>query len=204
GERRGHHLVQGAPRAGVQLVPYPARRDRRLPARLPPAVGRRSVRELQGRRDSAVLRAGVRHAHSHAVQAARQPPHHPARPRPPAPSPRRCFELGRLTARILRESPWRVVLMASSSWSHAFLTAKNHFLYPDLEADRVLLEHLRAGDYETWRDLPLERLEASGQHEVLNWVCLAGAMAELGAKMELVDWVETWIFNAPKCQAIFR
>jgi hypothetical protein len=94
--------------------------------------------------------------------------------------------------------------MASSSWSHAFLTAKNHFLYPDLEADRVLLEHLQAGDYETWRDLPLERLEASGQHEVLNWVCLAGAMAELGAKMELVDWVETWIFNAPKCQAIFR
>ena len=48
------------------------------------------------------------------------------------------------------------------------------------------------------------QLEASGQHEVLNWVCLAGAMAELGAKMELVDWVETWIFNAPKCQAIFR
>src|SRR5215467_769092 len=123
---------------------------------------------------------------------------------PPAPAPRRCFELGRLTARILRESPWRVVLMASSSWSHAFLTAKNHFLYPDLEADRVLLEHLRAGDYETWRDLPLERLEASGQHEVLNWVCLAGAMAEVGAKMELVDWIETWIFNAPKCQAIFR
>ncbi len=123
---------------------------------------------------------------------------------PPAPSPRRCFELGRLTARILRESPWRVVLMASSSWSHAFLTEKNHFLYPDLEADRVLLEHLRAGDYETWRDLPLERLEASGQHEVLNWVCLAGAMAELGSKMELVDWIETWIFNAPKCQAIFR
>jgi len=25
-------------------------------------------------------------------------------------------------------------------------------------------------------------------------------MAELGAKMELVDWVETWMFNAPKCQ----
>jgi hypothetical protein len=123
---------------------------------------------------------------------------------PPAPSPRRCFELGRATARILRDGPWRVVLMASSSWSHAFLTEKNHFLYPDLEADRVLLEHLRAGDYDTWRDLSLEQLEASGQHEVLNWVCLAGAMAELGAKMELVDWVETWIFNAPKCQAIFR
>jgi len=94
--------------------------------------------------------------------------------------------------------------MASSSWSHAFLTEKNHFLYPDLEADRVLLEQLGAGDYDAWRDLPLEKLEVSGQHEVLNWVCLAGAMAELDAKMQLVDWVETWMFNAPKCQAIFR
>jgi hypothetical protein len=39
---------------------------------------------------------------------------------------------------------------------------------------------------------------------VLNWVCLAGAMAELDYKMTLLDWVETWIFNAPKCLAIFR
>jgi hypothetical protein len=123
---------------------------------------------------------------------------------PPAPSPRRCFELGRATARIFRESPWRVVLMASSSWSHAFLTEKNHWIYPDLEADRALLAQLQAGDYEAWRDVPLAQLEASGQHEVLNWMCLAGAMSELGAKMDLVDWVETWIFNAPKCLAIFR
>jgi hypothetical protein len=123
---------------------------------------------------------------------------------PPAPSPRRCFEVGRATARILKDSPWRVVLMASSSWSHAFLTEKNHWIYPDLEADRALLARLRAGDYDAWRDLPLAQLEASGQHEVLNWVCLAGAMAELGAKMEIVDWVETWIFNAPKCLAVFR
>lgn len=35
-------------------------------------------------------------------------------------------------------------------------------------------------------------------------VCLAGAMGELGYQTELVDWVETWMFNAPKCQAIFR
>ena len=125
-------------------------------------------------------------------------------PDPPAPSPRRCFALGQATARILKDSPWRVVLMASSSWSHAFLTAKHHLLYPDLEADRVLLEQLRAGEYETWRNLSLQQMEASGQHEVLNWVCLAGAMAELGAKMHLVDWVETWLFNAPKCLAVFR
>jgi len=129
---------------------------------------------------------------------------HTDEPDPPAPSPRRCFELGRATARAFKESPWRVVLMASSSWSHAFLTEKNHWIYPDLEADRALLGQLQAGDYEAWRDLPLAKLEASGQHEVLNWLCLAGAAAELDYKMHLVDWVETWIFNAPKCLAVFR
>ncbi|HXH10708.1 MAG TPA: extradiol ring-cleavage dioxygenase [Alphaproteobacteria bacterium] len=123
---------------------------------------------------------------------------------PPSPSPRRCFELGQATARILKESPWRVVLMASSSWSHAFLTEKHHWLYPDLEADRALLQHLQSGDYAQWRDLPLQQMEAAGQQEVLNWVCLAGAMAELDYKMQLLDWVETWMFNAPKCMAIFK
>jgi hypothetical protein len=123
---------------------------------------------------------------------------------PPSPSPRRCFELGQATARILKASPWRVVLMASSSWSHAFLTEKNHWLYPDLEADRRMLQQLQAGDYTQWRDTPLQQMEESGQHEVLNWVCLAGAMAELEYKMTLLDWVETWTFNAPKCLALFK
>lgn len=125
-------------------------------------------------------------------------------PDPPSPSPSRCFALGQATARVLKESPWRVVLMASSSWSHAFLTEKNHWIYPDLEADRALLEHLRAGDYARWRDTPLAQMEASGQQEVLNWVCLAGAMAELNYKANILDWVETWTFNAPKCLAVFK
>src|SRR5262245_10196969 len=41
---------------------------------------------------------------------------------PPSPSPARCFDVGRATARVLAASPWRVALIASSSWSHAFLT----------------------------------------------------------------------------------
>jgi Catalytic LigB subunit of aromatic ring-opening dioxygenase len=123
---------------------------------------------------------------------------------PPAPSPRRCFEMGRATARALKESPWRVVLMASSSWSHAFLTEKNHWIYPDLESDRVMLEHLKTGNYGAWRDTPLAQMEAAGQHEVLNWTCLAGAMSELNYKADILDWVETWTFNAPKCLAVFK
>ena len=61
---------------------------------------------------------------------------------PPAPAPWRLFDLGAATARILAESPYRVALLASSGWSHAFLTAKNHFLWPDTPADRAMYEHL--------------------------------------------------------------
>jgi hypothetical protein len=127
-----------------------------------------------------------------------------AEPDPPAPSPRLCFEIGAATARILKESPWRCVLIGSSSWSHAFLTAKHHFLYPDVEADRRRFEELRDGKQHLWKDLDLAQVEASGQHELLNWVCLAGALTELGRKVEVLDYSETYIFNSSKCSVLGR
>ena len=50
---------------------------------------------------------------------------HSAPADPPSPSPKRCFDLGAAVARICHDSPWRVALMASSSWSHAFLVQKH-------------------------------------------------------------------------------
>jgi len=122
---------------------------------------------------------------------------------PPSPAPWRCFDLGRATARAMAKSPWRVALVASSSWSHAFLTPKNHLLHPDVEADRALYDKLRAGDYEAWRKTPLASMEESGQQEMLNWMCLAGAMAELGRRPDNTTFVETYIFNSSKCFASF-
>ncbi len=122
---------------------------------------------------------------------------------PPSPMPWRCFDLGAACARVLARSPWRVALIASSSWSHAFLTPKNYFLYPDIPADRALYEALRAGDYATWRHTSLSAIEESGQQEMLNWMCLAGAMAELGRKPTETAWIETHIFNSNKCFAYF-
>jgi len=123
---------------------------------------------------------------------------------PPSPSPRRCFELGAAVARALKRSPWRVALVASSGWSHAFLTEKHHWLYPDVAADRALYAALRAGEYEKWRNYPLAAIEESGQQEVLNWCCLVGAMAELGRRPDESTLVESWIFNSNKCFAVFR
>jgi len=123
---------------------------------------------------------------------------------PPGPSPKRCMEIGAATVRALQDSPWRVALIASSSWSHAFLTSKHHWMWPDLEADRKLFEALRDGDYDTWRQVTTAEIEASGQQELLNWMCLAGAMEALNYHVEIVDYVETYVLNSNKCLAVFR
>ncbi len=101
---------------------------------------------------------------------------------PPSPLPWRCFDLGAACARIVADSPYRVALIASSSWSHAFLTPKNYLLYPDVPADRGLYDALVKSDYAAWRERPLSAVEDSGQQEILNWMCLMGAMNALGRR----------------------
>lgn len=122
---------------------------------------------------------------------------------PPSPSPRRFMQVGAATARVLKESPWRVALVASSSWSHAFLCDPTWRLRPDTPADRRLYEALRKGDYEAWRATPLQAVEDAGQQEVLNWFALAGAMEALGARLEWSEFVETHVFNSNKVFAVY-
>ncbi len=128
---------------------------------------------------------------------------HDGVPDPPGPSPARCFDVGAAAGRALAQSPWRVALVASSSWSHAFLTEKTGWIHCDLEADRARLAELRDGRLTRWRQLSTPALEEAGQQELLNWVCLAGAMDALGQRGEVVDWVETYVFNSSKCFALF-
>jgi hypothetical protein len=123
---------------------------------------------------------------------------------PPSPMPWRCCDLGAAVARLLADSPWRVALIASSSWSHAFLTPKNHLLHPDVAADRALYRALQEGDHAAWRERPLAAIEDSGQQEVLNWMCLQGAMRELGRRPSESAFVESWIFNSNKCFAAYQ
>ncbi|HEX3614767.1 MAG TPA: hypothetical protein VHU88_23970 [Sporichthyaceae bacterium] len=122
---------------------------------------------------------------------------------PPSPSPRRCVDVGAAVARAALASPWRVALLASSSWSHAFLTDHTYRLYPDIAADRRLYEALVAGDTATWRACTLADVEHAGQQEVLNWFCLAGAMGELGVTPTWSSLVETHVFNSNKAFAVY-
>ena len=124
---------------------------------------------------------------------------------PPGPSAWRCFDLGRALARILNASSSRVALVASASWSHSFLAAGTSYFHPDVEADQRYFDALVAGDYELWRNTTLADIETHGHQELLNWVLLMGAMAELGGrKPQEAFAVESWLTNANKVFAVFR
>ena len=122
---------------------------------------------------------------------------------PPSPSPARFMDLGRATARALRDSPWRVAIVASSSWSHAFMCDHTWRLQPDIPADRRLYDALVTGDYAAWRSTPLAAFERSGQQEMLNWCALLGAMQELDADLQWSEFVQTHVFNSNKVFAVY-
>jgi hypothetical protein len=123
---------------------------------------------------------------------------------PPSPNPNRLMDLGAATARALQDTDWRVALVASSSWSHAFLCDKTWRLFPDIESDRRLFTALESGDYNTWRDVTLAELEDAAQQEVLTWFALVGAMQELGRLPTWTTFVESHVFNSNKVFALFE
>ena len=123
---------------------------------------------------------------------------------PPGPQPWRCFQVGAAVARVLTRSSSRVAVIASSSWSHSFLVAKHSLMFPDVESDKRYYEALRTGDWATWRTTTIEEAEDRGHHELLNWFCLAGAMAELGRRPDESVFLESWISNSDKVFAVFR
>ncbi len=123
---------------------------------------------------------------------------------PPGPQPWRCFQLGAAVARAAVRSPWKVALVASSSWSHSFLVEKHGYMYPDVESDKRLYDAFVEGDWDAWRNVTLEDAEDRGHHELLNWFCLAGAMDQLGRKPDYSVFQESWITNSDKVFAAFR
>jgi hypothetical protein len=104
----------------------------------------------------------------------------------------------------MAKSPWRTAFIASSSWSHSFLTEKNYQLWPDVAADRHLYDALKKGDYAAWHRYTTDQIEESGEHEVLNWFCLLGAMEALGRKPDKATFLETWACVSPVVFAYYR
>ena len=100
---------------------------------------------------------------------------------PNQPSARRCYQFGQALARAV--SAWRedlkVALIASGGLTHFVV---------DEQFDREVLEALEKNDACALSSFP-ENMFQSGTSEIKNWIVVAGAMAEAGLKMKLVDYV---------------
>jgi hypothetical protein len=71
-------------------------------------------------------------------------------------------------------------------------------------SDWARYDELASGKLARWRDLTTAEIEDAGQQEFLNWVTLGGAMTEMQREPEIIDYVESYIFNSDKCFAVFR
>jgi 3-O-methylgallate 3,4-dioxygenase len=100
---------------------------------------------------------------------------------PNQPSVRRCYDFGKSLVRAIQswDSDARVALIASGGLTHFVI---------DETVDQLFFDALRKRDISAIADLG-EPIFQAGTSELKNWVPVAGAMADLGYKMTLVDYV---------------
>jgi OH-DDVA oxygenase len=105
---------------------------------------------------------------------------------PNQPTAKRCWEFGRMLARAVgswSEKAWgddkRIAFVASGGMTH-FVVNEGF--------DHRVMEAMRTGDASVLCGLPEEMFQ-SGTSEIKNWIVVAGAMAEAGLKMDVVDYV---------------
>lgn len=100
---------------------------------------------------------------------------------PNQPSAARCFEFGRALARAVTSRPedWSVAMIASGGLTHFVV---------DEEFDSRVLDAIQKADVSALAHIP-DTMFQSGTSEIKNWIAVAGAMAETGLSMRLVDYV---------------
>src|SRR5262245_55428016 len=100
----------------------------------------------------------------------------------PQPTARRCFDAGRLLARVVAAGPWDVALIATGGLSHFPELSLARVGQSDPAFDRKLIRWLEAGEHEPLRGLTAKELHESGSHELLNWMVLIGAVSPARAR----------------------
>ena len=100
---------------------------------------------------------------------------------PNVPSARRSYKFGQALRRAIEawDSNKRVAIIASGGLSHTVI---------EEDLDERIIDGLKHSDVSKLTDYPDVRFRA-GTSEIKNWIILAGAMADDGLKMNLVDYV---------------
>lgn len=113
----------------------------------------------------------------------------------PAPSPRRCFQVGELIREVANSSKDRVAILATGGLSH--FPGSPRIGEIDENFDHQLLEVMRRGEGRSLVDYSVQDLLQAGDTEFLNWMVVLGAVGDAKASFTayMPDFVATgWGF----------
>ena len=113
----------------------------------------------------------------------------------PAPSPRRCYQVGELIRAVADQSKERVAILATGGLSH--FPGSPRIGEIDESFDHRLLEVMREGKGKSLIDYSVQDLLQAGDTEFLNWMVVIGAVGDAKATYTsyMPDFVATgWGF----------
>jgi 2,3-dihydroxyphenylpropionate 1,2-dioxygenase len=113
----------------------------------------------------------------------------------PAPSPRRCYQVGELIREVADHSDERVAILATGGLSH--FPGSPRIGEIDTQFDHKLLELMREGQGRSLADYSVEELLRAGDSEFLNWMVVIGTVGDAKAAYTsyMPDFVATgWGF----------
>jgi len=113
----------------------------------------------------------------------------------PAPSPRRCYQVGELIRYVADHSSERIAILATGGLSH--FPGSPRIGEIDESFDHQLLDVMRQGKGKSLVDYSVQDLLRAGDTEFLNWMVVVGAIGEAKATYTayMPDYVATgWGF----------
>ena len=119
----------------------------------------------------------------------------------PAPSPRRCYQVGELIRAVADRSQERVAILATGGLSH--FPGSPRIGEIDESFDHKLLDVMRQGNGKSLVDYSVQDLLQAGDSEFLNWMVVVGAIGDAKASYTayMPDFVATgWGFVSWKFQ----
>jgi aromatic ring-opening dioxygenase catalytic subunit (LigB family) len=119
----------------------------------------------------------------------------------PAPSPRRCYQVGELIRGVADSSKERVAILATGGLSH--FPGSPRIGEIDERFDHKLLEVMRQGQGRSLMEYSVADLLQAGDTEFLNWMVVIGAIGETKASYTayMPDFVATgWGFVSWKLE----
>ena len=118
----------------------------------------------------------------------------------PALSGQRCYDLGRALARLLKNDPRRIAIGASGGLSHDPFGPRAGWV--DHVLDRWFIEQITAGNGRCTSLYQFDSMTMrSGTGETRAWIVVAGAMEEMGAHAEVVDYFPSYTAIHGACWA---